>query len=54
MEIKIVDMAGRVLRNVLTTDRAFDLQMENMPCGEYFIQFVTPNGMVSQKIIVLR
>lgn len=55
MEIKIVDMAGRVLRKVmLLADRSLDLQMQNMPSGEYFIQFITPNGTVSQKIIVLR
>lgn len=50
-EIKLVDHAGRTIRNLVATEKKISIPMENLPAAIYMLKIKTDNSISSYKIV---
>jgi hypothetical protein len=52
-QIKVFNASGIKMKRILVTEQLFQINLNNLPRGMYFVQLTTPEKQEMEKVMIL-
>jgi hypothetical protein len=52
-QIEVVNASGIKMKRILVTEQLFQINLNNLPRGMYFVQLTTPEKQEMEKVMIL-